>query len=199
MTDLHTQPWRGVIFDMDGTLIEPAIDFAGLRLALGLPTEDLLTTLAAWDAPRRDQAMAIIERFEHEAAARMALRAGALELMTWLRARQLPVAIVTRNTHARVLQLEALLAARFDVILDRTFTPPKPHAAPLHHIASRWGAPPHALLMVGDSAHDLDSARAAQMPFALVTHDDNAHHVPDADWSVDRLDALIAILDAPAR
>lgn len=183
---------QGVIFDMDGTLIEPAIDFAMLRQALGIIEGDILHSMELMSASSRERAAQIIESFEAKAALKMELRAGALELLKWLRARQIPSAIVTRNLHPRVEQLHALLGDhRFDPVIDRSFLPPKPHPASILHIVSHWGITPATAWMVGDSSHDLHAARGAGVSGVLIRHADNAHEEPHADLVIDRLDELI--------
>lgn len=184
----------GVIFDMDGTLIEPAIDFGALRAALQIPSGDLLHTIRGLDEARQQQAMQIIEDFEQAAASKMTLRPGALALLTHLDARGVPYAIVTRNAYPRVAQcLELLPGRRFWPILDREFWPPKPDPASLHHILEAWDIAPAQAWMVGDSSHDLDAAKAAKMRCALIRHDDNLHLEARADVTVDSLAQLISL------
>ena len=58
---------RGVIFDMDGTLTVPVLDFGEMRSRLGLPQgTDILTTVMRMPAGQRAQAMRIIEQLEEE-------------------------------------------------------------------------------------------------------------------------------------
>ena len=175
MSVAKRSPACGVIFDMDGTLIEPAIDFAALRAALGIPQGDLLHTIRAWPPPQQAWASQVIERFEAQAASQMRLRAGASELLAALRARRIPTAIITRNARPRVDQLIALLDDHpFWPILDRSFWPPKPDPASLLHVVERWGGQPSgSFWMIGDSSHDLDAARAAGVMDALIAHEDN--------------------------
>lgn len=187
---------QGVIFDMDGTLIEPAIDFARLREAVGILEGDILHALAQMSASARERAAQIIESIEAEAALKMTLRPGALELLSWLRAHHIPSAIVTRNLRARVDQLHELLGEhRFEPVLDRSYWPPKPHPASILHIISGWGHSPSSTWMVGDSSHDLHAAKAAMVKGVLVRHDDNAHEVELADVVIERLDELIPHLE----
>ncbi|MEM1347073.1 MAG: HAD family hydrolase [Myxococcota bacterium] len=184
---------RGIIFDMDGTLIEPEIDFAGMRRALGIPTGDLLHTIATWGSARQAEAHRIIEEFELDAASRMELRPGALELFEVLDARDVPRAIVTRNMHEVVEMLLAKTSWHVDIVLDRTFTPPKPNPASAQYILERWRLEPARALFVGDSTHDLRTARAAGVPSCLIKHQHNEAARAQADRVIDRLDELCAL------
>jgi hypothetical protein len=58
---------KGVIFDMDGTLTLPVLDFKGIRDSLGLtPGTDILPTVQKYSPEERDKAMAIIEEYEED-------------------------------------------------------------------------------------------------------------------------------------
>ena len=49
--------FEGVIFDMDGTLVEPLLDFEAIREELGIaPGEGIIEGIEAMDPPRRDEA-----------------------------------------------------------------------------------------------------------------------------------------------
>ena len=59
---------KGVIFDMDGTLTIPVLQFNEMRLRLGLsPSQDILTTVQSYPPVQQAEAMAIIEEMEEEA------------------------------------------------------------------------------------------------------------------------------------
>ena len=58
---------RGVIFDMDGTLTVPVLDFAEMRSRLGLPQgTDILPAVRRMPAEQQARAMKIIEELEEE-------------------------------------------------------------------------------------------------------------------------------------
>lgn len=58
---------RGVIFDMDGTLTIPVLDFSEMRSRLGLPAgADILPTVTSMPAEQRARAMNIIQQMEEE-------------------------------------------------------------------------------------------------------------------------------------
>ena len=58
---------KGVIFDMDGTLTIPVLNFNEMRARLGLPQgTDILAAVANMGAEERERAMEIIEECEEE-------------------------------------------------------------------------------------------------------------------------------------
>ena len=90
---MHT---KGVIFDLDGTLIHAKIDFQGMRQALGMPEGDILHTIAGWSLERRQEAEAIIAAFEHTAAQQMTLMPGAHQVLDALWEGGIATGLVTR-------------------------------------------------------------------------------------------------------
>ena len=184
---------QGMIFDMDGTLTEPAIDFEGMRQALDILEGDVLTIIALMPERERLEAEAIIARFEGDAAQRMVLAPGARQLIGHLTTEDIPHAILTRNVHATIDLLCQKLGSSFHPRLDRTFTPPKPEPDALLHILNVWGMDPDAAIMVGDSSHDLRAARAAGVPCALLARPYNEGLRGEATWYVESLEELIAL------
>ncbi|MEO6653719.1 MAG: HAD family hydrolase [Ilumatobacteraceae bacterium] len=71
--------------------------------------------------------------------------------------------------------------------------PVKPDPAVLLGLAEAWGLTPADLLYVGDSHHDLQTARAAGVPFIAVGRPDRPAWSPDAgDARVTTIDELVA-------
>ena len=65
---------RGVVFDMDGTLTVPNLDFNEMYARCGVPmSEDLLTAIAVMSESNRAEANRHIEDMEAEAARTMVL------------------------------------------------------------------------------------------------------------------------------
>ncbi len=74
---------RGLVFDMDGTLTVPSIDFALMRSRCGVGTTgDILDVINARPEPERAAAHAIIAEFEQEVPMAVSWPLHAKELMT---------------------------------------------------------------------------------------------------------------------
>jgi HAD superfamily hydrolase (TIGR01549 family) len=192
------RPVRGVIFDMDGTLTVPAIDFVEMRRRLGIPSGDILATVKAWPPDRREAAFAVIEELEEHARRVLAIQEGAVELLAFLDERSIPKAIMTRNTRRTVDHLMRHLGCAFSVILTRDFEPVKPHPAPVLHICAHWGLAPADVLVVGDYRDDLTCGRAAGARTCLLRNRLNAAYADEADLVADSLRELRTWLAGPA-
>lgn len=165
-----SRPIRLVIFDMDGTITRPYLDFPRIRAALGLP-EPLLESLQALPpGPARDRAFGLLEGFEREAALASELSAGAAEVLEELPRRGIAVALVTRNSRASVATVLEKHRLRFSTTVAREDAPAKPRPEPLWMICSRLAVDPADALMVGDHALDVQAGRNARMRAALVVH-----------------------------
>ena len=197
---LPVPPLRGVIFDMDGTLTAPAIDFAEMRRRLGIPAGDILVTINAWSEADRLAAYAIIEEIEEKARRELVLQPGLHELMALLDERAIRKAIVTRNTARTVAHLLRHMNTTFSEIVTREFEPFKPHPEPALHICRQWRIAPACVLMVGDYRDDLLCGRAAGTRTCLLRNERNGDFASLADHVVAdlyELRGLISRLSAP--
>ena len=178
-----------VAFDLDGTLIDSVPDLAAAVDAtlseLGLPeagekkvsvwvgngalklVERALTD-ALGEPPSPQRLDLGHRRFLHhygqDVGSRTRLYPGVRECLDGLRARGLPLALVTNKPHAFIAPLlEGLeLADHFALCLGGDSLPEKkPDPAPLLHVAAHFDVAPEACLMVGDSRHDIAAGKAA--------------------------------------
>ncbi|MBI5450981.1 MAG: phosphoglycolate phosphatase [Gammaproteobacteria bacterium] len=85
------------------------------------------------------------------------------------------------------------------VVSGDTLPQKKPHPAPLLHAAQHFGIAPAAALMVGDSMHDVEAARAAGFQVVGVTYGYNhGHDIREAhpDAVIDALSQLRDLFEA---
>jgi len=76
---------KGVIFDMDGTMTIPVLDFHEMRRRAGITEgQDILVALETMEPERRAEAVRVIEEMELDAGRRIALQPGLLELFDFL-------------------------------------------------------------------------------------------------------------------
>ena len=94
---------RGVVFDMDGTLTLPTLDFAEMKRRLKLPpSSDILVSVQAMSGEDKEKSMAIIEEMEDEANRRLRLQPGVLDVLHFLARRGLVRGLITRNSDKSV-------------------------------------------------------------------------------------------------
>ncbi len=189
-----------VIFDMDGTITRPFLDFARIRAEIGLGEPLLESMLALPPGPGRDRAFAILERFESEAAEASQLNDDAAEILSFLAARGVPAALVTRNSRLSARRVIEKHELRFEIVVTREDAPAKPRPEPLWLICERAGVPPSRALMVGDFRLDVVAGRAAGTRTALLTDGREARFLPEAppDLVLCRLGEIRALFPTPA-
>ncbi|KAL0433121.1 UNVERIFIED_CONTAM: Haloacid dehalogenase-like hydrolase domain-containing protein [Sesamum latifolium] len=157
---------RGVVFDMDGTLTVPVIDFQAMyRAVLGkeeyvkIKSEnpsgiDILHHIETWSPDKQKQAYQIIADFEKQGLDRLQIMPGASELCEFLDSRNIKRGLITRNVKDAVDLFHLRIGMMFSPALSREFRPYKPDPAPLLHICSNWGVQPGEVMMIGDSLKD---------------------------------------------
>lgn len=190
------QTIRGVIFDMDGTLTVPVLDFALMRKRLEIPEGDMLATIRSWPDERQKVAFDIIEEIEEEGRTRQTLQPGAKGLMRTLDQKGIPKAILTRNTEKAVKHLESHLGTRFSLIVTRAFPTFKPDPAPALHICREWNLDPAEVLLVGDYRDDMTCGRRAGMRTCLLLNDHNTSFAELADFTINSLEELARDFDS---
>lgn len=179
-----------LVFDWDGTIIDSAstiadcIRLAAADLQLDVPTKEQachVIGLGLHDALRyavpqlrADQMPAFVARYRYHFLVRedsMGLFGGMRELVEGMsRVRTLAIATgKSRRGLDRALQATGLQPYfRSSRCADETN--PKPHPSMLLELMSEFDVAPQATLMIGDTSHDLEMARAAGVDALAVTY-----------------------------
>ena len=187
--------FRGVIFDLDGTITVNNLDFAAIRQEIGLSGgQPILEYMDTVPPQERARVSEILERHERQAAETAELNDGATELLLHLARKGIKTALLTRNSRgsARVVMDRHGLA--FDLVVAREDAEPKPSPQPVLLIADRLGLGPQDMLVVGDYKFDIMSGQAAGAKTALLL----VRPMPDdvaPDYVIDSLHELIPIVD----
>ena len=181
-----------VLFDLDGTLTVPVIDFDALRASLRLPDGVSIThALNEMPAIERERGFEIVRAAELEAAHNAVANRGAIELVRWLQGRGIATGVITRNYQGAVdITLEAL-DLRFEVVITRDCAPPKPAPDAVHEALRRLGRDAANALMVGDYRDDIEAGKAAGAHTCLVTNGEEPRF--EAELSVPWLSDLLVM------
>ena len=91
-------------------------------------------------------------------------------MMTWLRARNVRSALITRNSRASVKAVLAKHGLSFDVLVTREDGRFKPDPEPLLRACERLGVSTDGAWMVGDGQYDVEAGIAAGVATVWVSH-----------------------------
>jgi HAD superfamily hydrolase (TIGR01509 family) len=161
---------RAILFDMDGTLTEPMLDFPRIKEEMGIGPGPILESLAELDESGRRIAEAVLYRYEKIAAGQSRLNAGCRELLAWLAACGISTALITRNSRLSAATVIARHALRFDVLITREDGPFKPSPISLAQACERLRMKCDEAWMVGDGQYDVEAANAAQIRAVWISH-----------------------------
>ncbi|RLI07552.1 hypothetical protein DRO24_02790 [Candidatus Bathyarchaeota archaeon] len=188
---------KGVVFDLDGTLIRSSVDFKAMKRRMidilaryGVPRELLGTDKTTvenlrraeriWDEMGVDQEVRrkalreveeVMNEAELEALPTVEAIEGVREALEKLRGKGLKLAVLTRGhqTYAVEALRRAGLLELIDVILTRdTVRKPKPDPEALLEAAKRLGLGIDEIVFVGDHPMDSACAEGASVRFIAV-------------------------------
>lgn len=160
-----------LLFDMDGTLTEPLLDFAAIRAEIGLPKGiGILEAMSKLSAAERERAASILDRHELHAAEQATLNAGCLELLSFIRQRTIPTALITRNSRASLDRVLSAHQLSFDVCIAREDAAHKPDPAPLRLACRQLHINCESSWMIGDGEYDIAAGAAAGCRTVWLSH-----------------------------
>jgi HAD superfamily hydrolase (TIGR01509 family) len=173
---------HGVVFDMDGTLIDSRLDFEAMRLEMKLGSElRILEAISLLPTDRAAECRQILERHELEGAQQATLLPGAREVVDTIHRWGVRTAIATRNSRAISLRMLAALNLNFELVLTRDDGPIKPDPWSVIHACDTWGIRPENAVMIGDYRFDVDAGRGAGAHTVLLTHDVDPSDYPNEE------------------
>ena len=160
---------KGVLFDLDNTLVSCSMSFVKMRTAVNCPEgQDILTHVNNLPNEKQRHAQQTIIDIEVNDAHKSKAFKGATELLSFLKTQKIPTAIITRNCEqAARIKLDKT-AIDTDILITREHFPAKPDPSALQYVAQQWRNNTSELLFVGDYRYDLEAAFNAQMPSCLV-------------------------------
>ena len=214
-----------VLFDLDGTLLDtlpdlhvatnamlremgcPPLPLSAVRSYVGRGISNLVKRVLAGslaaaedDSPVPAHALASFrQHYARENGRNAQIYPGALEGLRALKAKGVPLGLITNKAEAFVLPLLELtgLADYFDVVVSGDSLPrQKPDPMPLVWACGRLGVHPGNTLFIGDSINDFLAGRAAGCRVFLVPYGYNE----DRDVHDLACDAIVeSVADAATR
>ncbi len=156
------RPIRGLIFDLDGTLVDSGLDFPWMKREMGLPPgQPILESVESLDEPRRGECWRFLEAQEEAGARRATLMPGVTQFLAELEARYIRRAVLTRNSRSVTLATLARFDLRFDPIVTREDGPVKPDPSAIWEICKAWELATDEVALIGDFVHDIEAGRRA--------------------------------------
>ena len=191
MTDPGRSPFRLIVFDWDGTLLDSIASIVGCAQAtferLGLPraSESAIRGTIGMGLreavelllPRHDEELfeRVLSTYRHfwlqSYGQRAVLFEGARQTLERLRRAGYALAVATAKPW-RGLRPDfdrTGVESYFQVVKTVDDAPPKPHPGILLEVLREAETEPAEALMVGDTTHDLDMARGAGVSAVAVT------------------------------
>jgi HAD superfamily hydrolase (TIGR01549 family) len=174
-------PQHGVLFDLDGTLVDSVYHHAriwhdvlaeyGFQLphwkvhrGIGLPSDRLLSWLLGQVPDSADAMIAAHDRAFEQFDGKLQATAGARALLDELERHAIPFCAVTSaGDRTRELLFKAL--GREMPYSGSKGDAPKPNPSPLMAAADQLGLAPSALVMIGDAIWDGEAARRSGTHF----------------------------------
>lgn len=172
-----------VVFDMDGTLTVPYLDFNKIRKQIGVPGKTMLTLdyILALKGEKKAEAMKKLLGFEKEAAEKAKLQEGAKELLTLLDDNNIKTAVQTRNSAESAETVFQKFKLPVADLFTRENAPPKPDPAAINQLLEKYQLDRHQAIMVGDYWPDIETGINAGVKTVLI----RSWNLPESDLKPD--------------
>ena len=185
----------GLVFDMDGTLIESDLDFDLMRREMGVADrQPILEAIDAMPTREADRCREILARHERAGAEQATLIAGVVPFLGEVDRHGWRRAVLTRNTRPLTLLALERLGLHFDPVVTRDDALPKPDPAAIEQICALWQLPPERIVVIGDFLFDVQVAHHAGARAVLFTRGRDPLGLPGADEA----DFLLESFEQPA-
>lgn len=185
----------GIIFDMDGTLIDSLLDFAAIREHLGIPGDvGILEGIDAMPAKQRETAANWLLEQEIMAVQNASLLPGVHNLLAACKNAGLKTALLTRNAQQAMETVLEKFNLEFDLAWSRENGPIKPEPDGVLRACRDLGIAPQQTACVGDFKYDIIAANAAGATSVLLATRGRPNFADEADHVVASLAELHEIL-----
>lgn len=187
---------KAVIFDFDGTITKPFLDFRKIKQEIGFPEDEIYLLERMLEMPEKEKqrAFTILERYEREAVEKSELNEGAQEVLEALKRKGIKTVLLTRNSHLSMNESCQKHGICFDLIITREDAAAKPEPDGIILASRKLNIALDEIIMVGDYQFDIIAGQRAGVKTVLLTN--GAKHKWDikSDYTIHRLSELIVLL-----
>jgi len=162
----------GVVFDMDGTVVDVSYDWNEIRAELATEGKPILAFLSSLEEPEKSKKWKVLERYEDEATMKARLKPGMAEFLNFLKEKGVERALVTNNSEKNIDFLLKKFNLEFDCVISRESGLWKPSGAPFLAVLERLGLKREECCVVGDSHFDIKAASEAGISCVLILNED---------------------------
>ena len=194
----ETMTIKAVIFDLDGTITQPYLDFDMVRKQMGLNENDgpIWEAMQKMTTKRRRLAEDVLGYHEDLAVKQSQLNIGAERTLRELKQAGIGVGILTRNLRQNALAVGQKHGLEFDIVIGREQGPVKPDAFGVLEICKHLNVEPGNTMLVGDYLYDLLCAKAAgAVAVLLANHSKADQFCRHADFTIESLEEILQIIE----
>ncbi len=161
---------KGIIFDLDGTLIDSHYEWSLIRKKIGVDNFPILTYINGLKGVLKREAIKTLEVFEKRATYKARLQKGIKKFLAFLLKKGIKKAIVTNNSRKNVEYLLEKWKLSFDAIVTRDDGVWKPSGKPLELVIKKLNLRKDEVIFIGNSNPDRLAAEAAGIKYICISH-----------------------------
>lgn len=161
---------KGILFDMDGTIVDTDYDWTQIKNELGTGGKPILVYLKTLEEPARSIKWQILEKYERNATRKAVLKEGIPEFLEFLQAKNIKTALITNNSKKNVNYLLKKFQLIFDLVIARESGLWKPSGKPLIAAMKKLKIKKNEACVIGDSKFDMLAAVSAGIPNIYIVN-----------------------------
>lgn len=184
---------KGIIFDLDGTLVQANVPFLPYRKRLGIEG-DVLAGIKAFPENEQREKWEILMEYEREMERHSQPAPGVHRLINILKKSGIKMGVITRSTGEHARRLLQKYHLDIDYFIGREDTIPKPQPDGINYLLRKLNVKAGNAIMVGDFLWDILAGKRAGLFTVLVVLEHSIPYIAEADLAVESLEELADIL-----